>query len=199
VEQWHKDRSVRITASRFGDVLANPKTKRYRYYMEDILDSLNGHPQIEKYTPWFDQGKEREDEAISFYEWEVDRNVERFGVSNPKIFIHPKYSFIGCSPDLLDGDGGGEVKCHTSYKQYQESERKGILTQYIPQVQGQMWIMEKQWWNFISYYRNGDKRLIHIYCVYPDLEYFKRLENACLDFWNKIQRKLHGRRPQNPS
>jgi len=191
VEQWHEDRSVRITSSRFGDVIAKPTTKRYRYYMEDIIDSLNGHSKIEKYTPWFDHGREREDEAISFYEWETDHVVERFGVSNPKIFIHPKHPFIGCSPDFLDGpDGGGEVKCHTSYKQFQESVRKGILTNYIPQVQGQLWILGKEWWNFVSYYRKQDKRLIHIYRVYPDLEYHERLEKACLSFWDEIQEKL---------
>lgn len=192
MEQWHKDRNIRITASRFGDVLANPETKRYRYYMEDIIDSLNGHSKIEKYTPWFDHGREMEDEAISFYEWTVDRNVERFGVSNPKIFIHPEYSFVGCSPDFLDGDGGGEVKCHTSYKQFQESERKGILTTYIPQVQGHMWIMNKPWWNFVSYFRKGDKRLIHIHRLEPDFEYFNRLEKACLKFWEEIQKQLKG-------
>ena len=190
MEQWHEDRSVRITASHFGDVLAKPTTKRYRYYMENIIDSLNGHPKIKKYTPWFDHGKEMEDEAISFYEWEINRSVERFGVSNPKIFIHPKYSYIGCSPDFLDEDGGGEVKCHVSYKQFQASQRKGVPSNHIPQVQGQLWILKKKWWNFISYYRKDEKRLLHIHCVEPDVEYHKRLEIACVAFWGEIIKKI---------
>lgn len=191
MEQWRKDRNVRITASRFGDVLARPDTKRYRYYMEDIIDSFNGHPKIEKYTPWFEHGREREDEAISFYEWETNHSVERFGVSNPKIFIHPKHSFIGCSPDFMENpDGGGEVKCHTSYRQFQKSEKKGISTTHIPQVQGTIWILNKKWWNFVSYYRKGNKRRIHIYCVYPDLDYHKRLETACLKFWSEIGARI---------
>lgn len=189
---WAEDRSVRITASRFGDVLARPSTKRYRYYMEDLIDSLNGHKKIPKTTPWFDHGREMEDEGLSYYEWLMDSDIEKFGCENPKLCIHPKYDFIGCSPDAFHDYGMVELKSHTSYTEFQKSERAGIPTKYIPQVQGQLWITDRMWCNFVSYYRNGDKRLIHIHMVKPDLEYHKKLETACLNFWEEIQRKING-------
>jgi len=184
-EQWHKERAVRITASRFGDVLARPDTKRYRYYMQDIIESLQGFPKIEKYTPWFEHGIEMEDEARGMYEWEKDVDVEKVG-----LIIHPKYPFISCSPDGKVGEGGLEIKSRKSYKQHQESERVGLPSVNKPQVQGCLWITKWKWWDFVSYYRNCETRLIHIYRVYPDLKYHKRLEQACLKFWWEIQERL---------
>ena len=185
-EEWFEKRGGRITASRFGDVLANPSTKRYRYYMEDIIELLHGLPRIEKTTPWFDHGKEMEPEAIGLYEWTRCVETQRVG-----FITHPKYNFIGCSPDGLVGeDGGMEAKSHVSAKQFLKSKKEGMPTNYKPQVQGSLWITGRKWWDFTSYYRNGEKRLIHIRTVYPDLEYHKMLEERCLDFWNKIQEKL---------
>ena len=190
-QEWHEYRGRRITASQFACVLAKPTTKRYLGYLEDIIESINGVPYFDCEKPWFRHGKEMEDEAMSFYEWRVQREIERFGGDNPKLFVHPKYNFIGCSPDGLDGgEGGVEIKCHKSLNQFLISEERGIPTQYIPQVQGSLWITERKWWNFVSYYRKEETRLIHIHCVYPDLEYHKKLETACLDFWAKIQEKL---------
>jgi len=192
MEQWQKDRSVRITASRFGDVLAKPSSKRYRYYMEDLIESLQGHKKVPKITPWFDHGREMEEEAILFYEWRMDREVEKFGCDNPKSFVHPKHDFISCSPDIRDGSNGAEFKSHTSYTEFEKARKSGMPSKVKPQVQGTLWIiMDARWWNYVSYYRNGEKRLIHIYPVYPDLDYHKMLEEKCLDFWNKIQEKLN--------
>lgn len=191
MDEWKQKRSVRITASRFGDILARPSSKRYRYYMEDMIDSLNGNEKIPKITPWFDHGREMEDEAIGYYEWELDTSVERFGCDNPKLFIHPKYDFIGCSPDCKDGLGGAEFKCHVSFIEFEKARLSGIPSKVIPQVQGTLWILDAPWWNYVSYYRNEDKRLIHIHRVGPDLKYQQKLEKACLSFWKEIQRKIN--------
>ena len=164
---------------------------RDRYYMEDLIDALNGHKKVPKITPWFDHGRDMEAEAVLFYEWQMQKEVEKFGCDNPKSFVHPKHDFISCSPDVMENpDGGAEFKCHTSYTEFEKARNSGMPSRVKPQVQGTLWIMEKKWWNYVSYYRNGDKRLIHIYCVYPDLKYHQKLEAACLDFWAKIQEKL---------
>ncbi len=186
--EWNDFRGPRITGSRLGDVLARPDTKRYRYYMEDIVDALMGFKKFPKDEPWFDHGNEWEDEAIGLYEWEENVTVERIGV-----LVHPKYDFISCSPDGQIGDFAGlEVKCHKSLKEYLKSVRAGIPTQHIPQVQGYLWISGRPYCDFVSYYRNFDKtkRLINVHPVYSDLKYHRRLENACLNFWGKIQDKI---------
>jgi len=185
-EEWHEVRSGRITASRFGDVLARPSSKRYRYYMDDLVESLQGFPRIEKYTPWFDHGNELEDRGKGLYEWMHNVEIKDFS------FIHhPKYFFIGCSPDGLIGEYGGiELKSRLSYKEHQRSERLGLPSEHKPQVQGSLWITGREWWDFVSYYHNHGKRLLFSFRVYPDLEYHKRLEYACLDFWNKANNRI---------
>ena len=188
-EQWHSERAVRITASRFGDVLANPNTKRYRYYMDDIIDALHGFKKFPKETPWFDHGTAWEAEARGEYAWKMDCDVDV-----PALIVHPKYDFISYSPDGHIGtEGGLEIKCHKSLKEFRKSE-KGMPSNHKPQVQGSLWISGYEQCDFVSYYRNfdGTKRLIHIHPVEPDLKYHKRLESACLDFWAKVQAELEG-------
>jgi len=187
-QEWSDFRNARITASQFVNVLARPTSKRYRYYMENIIESLLGFPKLESDAPWFEHGKEWEAEARGLYEWEKDVDVEQAG-----IIVHPKYDFISMSPDGLVGKNGGiEIKCHKSLRQYIESQRKGLPTQHIPQVQGSLWITGRKWWDFVSYYKDSSetKRLIHVHRVEPDKKYHKRLESACLDFWGKIQERV---------
>lgn len=186
--EWDDFRAVRITASRFGDVLAKPTTKRYRYYMENIIESLLGFPKFPKETPWFDHGKEWEDKARGLYEWEQNVTTTR-----PAVIIHPKYDFISCSPDGQIGDLTGlEIKCHRVLSQYRESVRVELPSQHKPQVQGSLWIAGWKRLDFISYYQNhnGKNRLLNIHPIYPDKKYHKRLEAACLDFWDKIQERI---------
>ncbi len=187
-KEWSDFRAVRITASRFGDVLARPDTKRYRYYMDDIVDALMGFKKFPKDEPWFDHGKEWEAEARGLYEWEENVTVEQVGV-----IVHPKYDFISCSPDGQTGDLAGlEIKCHRVLQRYLEAVRMGLPSTHRPQVQGYLWISGRKWCDFVSFHRtfDGKKRLINIHPIYPDKKYHKRLEVACLDFWNKIKGKV---------
>lgn len=185
-EEWRAFRCKRLTASRFGDVLANPKTKRYRYYMDDVIEGLQGFTQFDKYEPWFDHGKEWENEGRGNYEWEKDVTVEPGGV-----IVHPDYDFISCSPDgRILKNGGIEIKSRSSLKQHLKTVRCGMDTVYKPQVQGTLWIAKWDWIDFVSFYKGKDKTLLHIYRVIPDLKYHKKLKEACLSFWNEIQRKL---------
>lgn len=185
-DEWKKFRRPRITASRFGDVLADPKTKRYQEYKQDIIDAIIGVPDFEEEKPWFEHGKRMEPEGLGMYEWE--RNVE---IENVGTLIHPKYDFISGSPDGLIGDlGGVELKCHVSLNEFIKAHKSGIPSHYRPQVMGYLWITGRKWWDYCSYYRNGTKSLIHVHCIYPDGKYFKRLEKSCLKMWEEINKEV---------
>ena len=184
-KEWRENRRVRITASRFGDVLAKPTTKRYSQYSEDIKNAMIGVPDFDdEDKPWFAHGKEWEDEARGRYEWE--KNIDVVQVDS---IVHPSFEFISCSPDgLISSTGGLEIKCRKSLQQHLKTERSGIDTIYKPQVQGCLWITGYKWWDFVSFYKNilTQKTMFHVFRVEPDFEYFKRLEVACLEFWEKI-------------
>jgi predicted phage-related endonuclease len=68
-----------------------------------------------------------------------------------------KWGFtLGCSPDGLVGEDGG-IECKSRRQKFQiqtivENYRDGkIPDEFILQVQGEMLVCERQWWDFISY------------------------------------------------
>ena len=186
-DEWYQARLHRITASRMGDVLAAPSTKRYQNYMNEIVDAFIGVPDFENDIdkPWFYHGIAWEDEARGRYEWIQGCDVAQVG-----IIVHPKYDYISCSPDgLVGNDGGIEIKCRKSLKSHLSAVRKGLPPEHKPQVQASLWITGRKWWDFISYYKNKETGTtnIHIYNVLPDDEYIKKLEKRCIEFWQQTR------------
>jgi putative phage-type endonuclease len=194
-EEWFAERRCRITASRFGDVLAKPTTKRYQTYMQEVVDGLIGVPEFkEDEKPWFRHGKTWEEEARASYEWDVCMKTGDWDFKTvvPGLIVHPKYDFIAASPDFLVGDnGGGEIKCHKSRKQHDITIEKGMPSQHKPQVQGGMFCTDREWWDFVSYFKSedGKERDTHTVRIFRDDEYISNLETACLDFWVEANRR----------
>lgn len=185
--EWDAARAKRITASRMGDVLAGANTKRHKNYIRLLQDNLRGVPDFSTIIdkPWFDHGRDWEAEASGYYEFFTGQTVEHIG-----FVVHPEYDFIGSSPDGLVGNEGQlEIKCHKSDEQY--AKVNGLPSQHKPQVQSQLWISGREWCDFVAFWRNmeGSKRDAKIYRIYPDKEYHKKLEAACLAFWEKVNER----------
>ncbi len=199
-DEWFAARAGKITASRLGDVLANPKTKRYKNYLQEIVDDLLGIPSFgDNDKPWFEHGKRLEPIARKRYEWECFRSGSDIEVTEIPIIVHPKYNYISCSPDgiidMQDGinDYGLEIKCRVSNKAHQASIKAGLPSNYKPQVQGCLWVTGCKRWDFVSYFEDPDGIIetdINITVVEPDLEYHQKLETACLSFWEDVQAAL---------
>ncbi len=162
---------------------------RYQNYLDDIVDGIMGVPNFDDGPkPWFEHGAEWEDRALSLYEWETGRETGKVG-----FLIHPDYDFIGCSPDFIECvEGVGEIKCRKSLSAFTRAEQKGLTPEYRPQVQGEIWVAGADYGKFVNYYQNedGTKRLLSICTVEPDLEYHKKLETACLSFWDEVTRRV---------
>ncbi len=188
-KEWKQARLRRITASRIGDVLAAPNTKRYRTYQDEIIDAFLGVPVFDDdEKPWFRHGIEWEPEARGRYEWETGIEVEQVGV-----IVHPEFDFISCSPDGLVGvDGGLEIKSRKSLKAHLASVKAGIPSVSQPQVQSSIWITGRKWWDFESFYKNEEtgKTLVHIFRTEPNEPYIEKIESRCLVFWDEILKKL---------
>lgn len=186
--EWRAARLGKLTASRFGDVLADSRTARYRNYLAEIVAEIEGVPDFEDDKPWFQHGRAWEPEARSLYEWERDVEVRQVG-----FISHPKLTYVGASPDGLIGDLGGlEIKSRKSLREHLKVVDKGLPSEHKPQVQGNLWVTGRQWWDFVSYYRteDGRERRIHIVRVYRDEKYIERLETACAMFWQQVQAAL---------
>lgn len=188
--EWYEARRGKLTASRFGDVVAKPSSKRHLQLVTDVVNEIIGVPCLleDDDQPWFLHGRTYEAEARGTYEFERDVDVEEAG-----FILHPKYDFIGASPDGLVGkDGCIEIKSRKSMRAYLASVAAGVEPIHIPQIQGNIWINEREWCDYISYFRNPhtmDFRM-HVHRVYRDDRYIERLEMACLSTWEEVQKKL---------
>lgn len=143
---WYLARLGIPTASRFADVLAKGEGKtRGRYLRELAGELLAGEPEPDTYSnAHMERGKVMEDEARNLYAFMRDVEPQRVGfIRNGK---------KGASPDSLIGaDGGLEIKTALQHIQVERLQRGDLPPEHKAQVQGSIWVAEREWWDFVSY------------------------------------------------
>ena len=177
--EWHKVRLGKITASRFDNVLCKGQS-RQAYLIELAAERLSGIPQESYTNAAMEWGSEQEPFARELYEsLNGDTLIGQVG------FI--KYDdYIGCSPDGLIGlDGTLEIKCPNTSTHITYILKDKLPSKYIPQIQGGLWITERQWCDFVSF-DPRIKRKIHIIRVERDDKYIKVLEAAVEQFKTEL-------------
>lgn len=120
-----------------------------------------------------DRGEEYEPTARSLYEFEHNVDVRVVG------FIEYN-EFVGASPDGLIGeDGGLEIKCIDDVKYFKHllNGEKEIDSGHIWQIQMNLLVSGRQWWDLLIYNPNYPKSTC-IYRYYPDPEKFAKLEEG---------------------
>lgn len=182
--EWHADRLGKFTASRFVDVMArNKKTGEPLKAWNDLVwqvvtERISKHP-IESASSYAMQwGTDVEPYAREAYELDTGNVVKQSG-----FIVHPDFQFAGCSPDgLISTDGGLEMKCPKSPIIHLQRFIDGVPDEYIPQVQGCMWVTGRKWWDFVSYdpRQQPEFRLLRIR-IERDEEYIARLQQNIID------------------
>ncbi len=157
--EWREARLGKITASRFADILTQPRGKADRengvlsqtaksYMLDVVAEILTGQDQGPRITLAMQWGIDCEPAACDVY-------AERIGLELREVgFLpHPDEPIIGGSPDRLVGDDGGlEVKCPFNTRIHLGYALDGVVPkEHLPQVQGLMWITGRQWWDFVTY------------------------------------------------
>lgn len=151
--EWSEARIGLPTASRYGEIITPAKltlSKQSEKYRNQLLaEYLLGHPIDWSGTSyWMERGTDLEPEARAFYEMQFDADVQQVG------FILREDGWTGGSPDGLVGDDGGvEIKCpaiHTHIGYLLKPEN--LVDAYRCQVQGYMYLTDRQWWDMLSYH-----------------------------------------------
>jgi putative phage-type endonuclease len=152
-QEWLAERAGKWTGSKFVDVMAisertgKPLKARSDAVWQVVVERMTGQA-IEGpggfALAW---GHEVEQFARDAYELETGNVVQQVG------FIeHQEFPFSGASPDgLIDDDGGLELKCPRDSRIHLDRFLSGVPAEYIPQIQGCMWVTGRQWWHFASY------------------------------------------------
>jgi hypothetical protein len=148
---WTTLRSGIPTASAF-DCIVTPSGKisksQERYMFTLLAERLMGHPVAEHISLWMQRGTELEAKAVSYYENVRDMDTVPVG------FITNDAGTVGASPDRLVGDRGLlEIKVPSEHIHMSYLLKAGsAYDAYRVQVQGQLWISEKEWSDVVSWH-----------------------------------------------
>ena len=166
--EWFAARAGIPTASRFATVMAKGEGKTRAEYMRKLAGEIITGELAEGFTtPHMERGKLMEDEARETYAF--INSVEPYQVG----FI--RSGDKGASPDSLIGTLGGlEIKTALPHIQIDRLERDRLPPEHKAQVQGNLWISEREWWDFVSYWPRLPMLITR---VYRDEPYIKTMSD----------------------
>ena len=183
--EWFACRLGIPTASEFDAILANgkggaPSKTRRTYLYKLIGERLTGEPAYSYSNEHMERGKEMEAEARDWYAFACDVEPMRVG------FL--RNGRVGCSPDSLIGDSGMlEIKTKLAHLQVDVLLGKELPAEHKAQVQGQLWVAEREWLDFVSYWPKMPPFRLR---VYRDEPYITHLAKMVDIFCNELETVL---------
>jgi len=190
--EWDKLRLGIVTSSCFHMILTpggkpSEQWKRYAYHLiaERLLQRSVG-----TYTsPAMERGQIVEADAADWYELTQDVDTRKIG------FIMSDDGKVGASPDRLVGDDGLlEIKCPEAAAQVEylladatNGLLKHPLRKYWPQVQGQLYVAERQWVDVLAWSEELPSTVIR---VERDEPYIEKLAKEIASCNREIERVM---------
>lgn len=149
--EWLQLRLGCVSASTVADVMAKGKSgesaTRQKLKLRLAAERLTGQVQESFSSPAMDWGREQEQFAAMAYEAERGVFLDKTGW-HPHIVI----KWLGVSPDRLLGDDGlVEIKCPNSSTMVAWMSDDKIPTEYIKQIQAQLWVTGRRFCDFVAF------------------------------------------------
>ncbi len=152
--QWLFDRCGFVTCSRFKDVMdklksGKPGAKREAYLWETVVERVTGQPQNHYFAAPLQWGNDQEPHSRMHNEVLVPgRLIEEVGFVK-----HPTIKWVGGSADGIIGDDGiFESKSPWNSANHLKTILAGEMPEeHMPQVQGLLWVLNRQWCEFQSF------------------------------------------------
>jgi hypothetical protein len=149
--EWFAARLGRVTCSQLSTVMASgrgggeSKTRR-KYMLQLIGEILTGEKAGSYSNGHMDRGHIMEIEARDLYQLTTGNEVNQVG------FVQLG-DHVGGSPDGLVGDRGAiEIKSAEPHIHLETLLRGSVPTEHIPQCQGLLYVLDREWIDFISYW-----------------------------------------------
>ena len=188
-EAWYEARRGMVTASCFADACTKGRGTAMSKTAESLLyallaEHLTGELRTPAKAKALDWGVQYEDEAIAAYEFSTGNLVTSEG-----FLLHPLEPMIGGSPDGLVGEEGLiEVKCpYNSQVHVKTMVTREIPSEYIPQVDGNLWVTGREWCDFISYDPRMNKNSLVVIRRERDEAAINKLANSVRRFRDRLQ------------
>jgi exodeoxyribonuclease (lambda-induced) len=206
-EEWNGLRLGIPTSSEFKKLIT-PKEHRessqwkdYAYHL--LAERILMRPEDHYTSPAMERGKNVQDQAADWYEMRYDRDTTKIGfVSSDDFYTDSrgyKWFRFGCSPDRFVGDSGIlEIKCPTPRVQLKcWFEDKPDLS-YIPQLQGQLLVTDREWADILFWHEEMPKVVIRVERDETLIGVFKSILVRFNDFMDGVMDKLGPLQPAAP-
>lgn len=190
--EWLAARCGIATASEFATVLSKGKENaeavgRKNYRRRLVVERLTGRPLEGGFSSKStEQGHEREPGALDAWMVKKGLLVQRAG------FVRHDEIECGASPDALaedeDGPGGVEVKSPELSAHMDYLLRPDAPPAYRAQIQGNLWLTGRKWWDFVSWNPDFPAHLqLVVRRVLPDEKYIQQLEFMVHAFMEEVR------------
>lgn len=179
--EWVKARLGIPTASNFAIVMRQKgkaadgsSAQRMDYLHKLAGEIITGEPMETYSNQHMERGKEQEADARAMYAFMKDAEPRQVG------FIRNGHK--GASPDSLVADDGGlEIKTALPHIQIARLRTGTLPPEHKAQVQGNIWVTDRVWWDFVSY---CPKLPLFVTRVYRDQQYIDHMAE-CVDIFNQ--------------
>ena len=189
------DRPAGISPSQFSKIMTSGRGKGNDFgktaesYADEVVCRIMGFPVDDYMSEAMQFGIDNEPLAVEAYELE---KVVQVDYTKDRV-VHPEYEYISGEPDgLVSDDGIIEIKCPNPSNHFKNLLNGEQISQYMYQIQGYMWLTDRQWCDFVSFRPDyPTKYRISINRVVRDQDIIDSLEERCVMFWNDlVQPKL---------
>src|SRR5262245_2639403 len=177
--EWAELRAGIPTASQFDNILtrAGKRSESWeRYKLTLLAERLMGHPCHEHISQWMARGKQAEQEAVEYYEFQRDLTTIPVG------FVTNDDETRGASPDRFAGTIGMlEIKVPSEWVHMGYLLGSGkAYDKYMVQVQGQLLVVTNRFWtDVVSYHPEMPSAIIRIE---RNESFLKLLDEAVSEF-----------------
>lgn len=185
---WQLLRLAKPTTSCFDQIITpkklEPSRQRKSYMRRLNAEWIRGAPlEDEEYrSRWMDRGQFYEDRAVAAYESLTETETDPGGFWTLEI----GGGETGSSPDrLVAKEGVVEIKCPLLSTQV-GAALDGVEVDHVIQIQGQMWIAERQWCDVFSYHPS---LLLPPKRIERDEKFIQKLESAVKEFVEEMLRE----------
>lgn len=160
-DEWKKLRQGIPTASNFSQIYTptgKNSASQKKYTNKLLAEWLTNKPLGNFSSADMDRGIELEPLARAAYSMGNDYKVIEIGLA----YLND-LRLVSASPDALVGKNGLlEIKCPKAETMIDYLLNQKVPTVYIPQIQGQLWITDREWCDFYAYHPDFDPLLIRV-------------------------------------
>lgn len=185
--EWRAARCGVVTASNFRAVLTGGQGRTRETYLmrltQELLTGQVAEPSF--YSEAMSRGVDLEPHARKAYERHTGLAVREVGL----VWLDESRR-VAASPDgLIEEEGGLEIKCPLPRTHEKYLYAGTLPATYVAQVQGNLWVTGRKWWDFVSFAPEFPERNRLMVCrVHRDEAYIDALSTQVSRFLNDLDR-----------